>query len=178
MSIINNVVVAHADHFLHLVGAIGARTTESQIHRELASGLSCPVGFKNGTDGAIGIALDAIKAASNGHHFLSVTKQGLSAIVQTEGNDSCHVILRGGKTGPNYETDEVKKTAAQLEKAKLPAFVMIDCSHGNSSKDHNRQPIVADSIVSSSLISMRLYERGLTHAYATGTTTRKPQGDW
>jgi 3-deoxy-7-phosphoheptulonate synthase len=130
------------------VGAIGARTTESQIHRELASGLSCPVGFKNGTDGAIGIAIDAIKASSNGHHFLSVTKHGLSAIVQTEGNDSCHVILRGGKTGPNYDADEVKKTATQLEKAKLPGLVMIDCSHGNSSKDHNRQPIVADCIVS------------------------------
>jgi 3-deoxy-7-phosphoheptulonate synthase len=118
------------------------------VHRELASGLSCPVGFKNGTDGSIGTAVDAIKAASNGHHFLSVTKQGLSAIVQTEGNDSCHVILRGGKTGPNYEASEIKKTCAALEKAKSSSFVMVDCSHGNSSKDHNRQPIVADSIVS------------------------------
>ncbi|KAG0164040.1 hypothetical protein DFQ28_010710 [Apophysomyces sp. BC1034] len=127
-------------------GAIGARTTESQIHRELASGLSCPVGFKNGTDGNITVAMDAIKAASNGHHFLSVTKQGLSAIVQTEGNEACHVILRGGKSGPNYETEHVKATTVQLEKAKLPGLVMIDCSHGNSSKDHNRQPIVAQSI--------------------------------
>lgn len=147
-------------------GAIGARTTESQVHRELASGLSCPVGFKNGiltqtmtkatclilevigTDGGITVAMDAIKAASNGHHFLSVTKQGLSAIVQTHGNDACHVILRGGASGPNYEKEEVKKTAQALENNKLPARVMIDCSHGNSSKDHKRQPIVAECIVS------------------------------
>ncbi|ORZ05826.1 3-deoxy-7-phosphoheptulonate synthase [Absidia repens] len=127
-------------------GAIGARTTESQVHRELASGLSCPVGFKNGTDGGITVAMDAIKAASNGHHFLSVTKQGLSAIVQTDGNDACHVILRGGKAGPNYEAEDVKKTAEALEKNKLSSHIMIDCSHGNSSKDHNRQPIVAQSI--------------------------------
>ncbi|KAI7860308.1 3-deoxy-7-phosphoheptulonate synthase [Circinella umbellata] len=127
-------------------GAIGARTTESQIHRELASGLSCPVGFKNGTDGGITVAMDAIKAASNGHHFLSVTKQGLSAIVQTQGNDSCHVIVRGGKMGPNYDGEHVKEAAKALEKAKLSARIMIDCSHGNSSKDHNRQSIVADSI--------------------------------
>ncbi|KAI7859384.1 3-deoxy-7-phosphoheptulonate synthase [Circinella umbellata] len=127
-------------------GAIGARTTESQVHRELASGLSCPVGFKNGTDGGITVAMDAIKAASNGHHFLSVTKQGLSAIVQTNGNDSCHVILRGGKGGPNYDSESVKKCVEALEKAKAPKKVMIDCSHGNSSKDHNRQPIVAQDI--------------------------------
>ncbi|KAI9312640.1 3-deoxy-7-phosphoheptulonate synthase [Dichotomocladium elegans] len=127
-------------------GAIGARTTESQIHRELASGLSCPVGFKNGTDGGVTVAMDAIKAATNGHHFLSVTKQGLSAIVQTSGNDACHVILRGGKSGPNYDTESVKKCVEALQKAKLPAFVMIDCSHGNSSKDHNRQPLVAQDI--------------------------------
>ncbi|KAI8371406.1 3-deoxy-7-phosphoheptulonate synthase [Radiomyces spectabilis] len=127
-------------------GAIGARTTESQVHRELASGLSCPVGFKNGTDGGITVAMDAIKAANNGHHFLSVTKQGLSAIVQTEGNDACHVILRGGKSGPNYDAESVKKTAQALEKAKLPGLVMIDCSHGNSNKDHKRQPLVAQDI--------------------------------
>ncbi|KAF7728287.1 hypothetical protein EC973_006462 [Apophysomyces ossiformis] len=127
-------------------GAIGARTTESQVHRELASGLSCPVGFKNGTDGNITVAMDAIKAASNGHHFLSVTKHGLSAIVQTEGNDACHVILRGGKSGPNYDAEHVKATATQLEKAKLRGLVMIDCSHGNSSKDHKRQPLVAQNI--------------------------------
>lgn len=95
--------------------------------------------------------MDAIKAASNGHHFLSVTKQGLSAIVQTDGNDACHVILRGGKSGPNYDTEDVKKTADALEKNKLSSHIMIDCSHGNSSKDHKRQPIVAQSIVSLSL---------------------------
>ncbi|KAI8143529.1 3-deoxy-7-phosphoheptulonate synthase [Fennellomyces sp. T-0311] len=127
-------------------GAIGARTTESQVHRELASGLSCPVGFKNGTDGGMAVAMDAIKAASNGHHFLSVTKQGLSAIVQTEGNDACHVILRGGQSGPNYEPEAVKETVKALEKSKLPARIMIDCSHGNSSKNHKRQSIVASSI--------------------------------
>lgn len=133
---------------LFIAGAIGARTTESQVHRELASGLSCPVGFKNGTDGGVTVAMDAIKAASNGHHFLSVTKQGLSAIVQTGGNDACHVILRGGKGGPNYDTASVQKCAEALSNAKLSPVVMIDCSHGNSSKDHNRQPLVAEDIVS------------------------------
>jgi len=127
-------------------GAIGARTTESQIHRELASGLSMPVGFKNGTDGTIQIAIDAIGAARHPHHFLSVTKQGISAIVATAGNDSCHVILRGGNSGPNYEAADVDQVAAQLEKAGLPHRVMVDCSHGNSSKDHARQPIVARDI--------------------------------
>ncbi|KAG1049329.1 hypothetical protein G6F46_004533 [Rhizopus delemar] len=128
-------------------GAIGARTTESQIHRELASGLSCPVGFKNGTDGSNGVAYDAIRAASNGHHFLSVTKQGLSAIVQTEGNDACHVILRGGKSGTNYDVESIKKTAQELAKLKLAPVVMVDCSHGNSCKDHKRQPLVAQALV-------------------------------
>ncbi|KAK4521516.1 uncharacterized protein ATC70_012132 [Mucor velutinosus] len=127
-------------------GAIGARTTESQIHRELASGLSCPVGFKNGTDGSNGVAYDAIRAASNGHHFLSVTKQGLSAIIQTEGNDACHVILRGGKSGTNFDAESIQKTSQELQKVKLAPVVMVDCSHGNSSKDHKRQPIVAQSI--------------------------------
>lgn len=127
-------------------GAIGARTTESQIHRELASGLSCPVGFKNGTDGGMAVAMDAIKAASHGHHFLSVTKQGVSAIIETLGNDSCHVILRGGKKGPNYSTEHIQAAAIDLEKQNLRPMVMIDCSHGNSSKDHNRQPIVAKDI--------------------------------
>ena len=117
-------------------GAIGARTTESQIHRELSSGLSMPVGFKNGTDGTVQIAIDAIGAARHPHHFLSVTKQGISAIVATAGNDSCHVILRGGNSGPNYAEADVEAAAAQLEKAGLPHRVMVDCSHGNSSKDH------------------------------------------
>lgn len=176
-------------------GAIGARTTESQVHRELASGLSAPVGFKNGTDGSIDIAIDAIKAASSGHVFLSVTKQGLSAIVETnvslvsslergecyrvartggegweevgtgrrmkyarpdipwrstypQGNPSTHIILRGANSGPNYEAKFVKATADKLVKAGLPQRVMIDCSHGNSQKKHERQAIVADDIVS------------------------------
>ncbi|AFG38100.1 3-deoxy-7-phosphoheptulonate synthase [Spirochaeta africana] len=127
-------------------GAIGARTTESQIHRELASGLSMPVGFKNGTDGNIDIAIDAIHAASIPHHFLSVTKQSVAAIVETKGNPGCHIILRGGKGGPNYHEESVEAAAAKLHLAKLPAGMMIDCSHGNSSKKPERQPIVARDI--------------------------------
>ncbi|KAJ3014743.1 hypothetical protein HKX48_004981 [Thoreauomyces humboldtii] len=127
-------------------GAIGARTTESQVHRELASGLSVPVGFKNGTDGNVGIATDAIRAASVGHHFLSVTKQGLSAIVSTTGNDACHVILRGGTDGPNYSADHIRRYRAQVEKAGLQPRLMVDCSHGNSSKDHKKQTLVAQSV--------------------------------
>jgi 3-deoxy-7-phosphoheptulonate synthase len=127
-------------------GAIGARTTESQIHRELASGLSVPVGFKNGTDGNIQIALDAIGAARGQHHFLSVTKQGISAIVTTSGNDACHVILRGGAAGPNYEASDVESVAASLDSAGLPQCVMIDASHGNSRKDYARQTEVCHNI--------------------------------
>ena len=127
-------------------GAIGARTTESQVHRELASGLSMPVGFKNGTAGNVQKALDAIGAARHPHHFLSVTKQGIAAIVGTSGNESCHLILRGGSGGPNYDHASVGAAAAQLKEADLPHRVMIDCSHGNSAKDHKRQPIVAHAI--------------------------------
>ncbi|KAK9764139.1 hypothetical protein K7432_008617 [Basidiobolus ranarum] len=127
-------------------GAIGARTTESQVHRELASGLSVPVGFKNGTDGNVKVAIDAIKAANHGHSFLSVTKQGLSAIVTTEGNEHCHVILRGGATGPNYSSKHVKAISEQLSAAKLRSSIMIDCSHGNSSKVFSRQILVAEDI--------------------------------
>ncbi|RHZ68895.1 hypothetical protein Glove_292g63 [Diversispora epigaea] len=127
-------------------GAIGARTTESQVHRELASGLSVPVGFKNGTDGSISIAVDAIKAAGSGHHFLSVTKQGLSAIVETNGNDSCHVILRGGIKGPNYSAENVQNVAEKLQAAKLPTRIMTDCSHGNSQKIYSRQVDVVNDI--------------------------------
>ncbi|MBK9169486.1 MAG: 3-deoxy-7-phosphoheptulonate synthase AroG [Bryobacterales bacterium] len=119
-------------------GAIGARTTESQVHRELASGLSCPVGFKNGTDGNTRIAIDAVRAARNPHHFLSVTKSGHSAIVSTSGNEDCHVILRGG-TRPNYDRESVETAATALASQGLPAKVMIDCSHANSSKDFSRQ---------------------------------------
>jgi len=126
-------------------GAIGARTTESQVHRELASGLSAPIGFKNGTDGNIRIATDAIQAAAGGHHFLSVHKGGQVAIVQTKGNKDCHVILRGGKT-PNYDAASVSAACAELEKAKLTASLMVDCSHANSSKQHQKQLEVARDI--------------------------------
>jgi len=127
-------------------GAIGARTTESQVHRELASGLSVPVGFKNGTDGNVQIAIDAVQAASRPHHFLSVTKQGLSAIVATRGNPDGHVILRGAGGRPNYGPDDVAGATAALAKAGLRPQVLIDCSHGNSRKDPTRQPQVAHEI--------------------------------
>jgi 3-deoxy-7-phosphoheptulonate synthase len=127
-------------------GAIGARTTESQIHRELASGLSMPVGFKNGTGGSIQIALDAIQSSSRPHHFLSVTKQGVSAIVSTTGNDSCHLILRGGKSGPNYEKAAIDEVALMLREQGLIESVMVDCSHGNSLKDFRNQPLVARNL--------------------------------
>ncbi len=126
-------------------GAIGARTTESQVHRELASGLSCPVGFKNGTDGNLKIAIDAIGAASNPHHFLSVTKAGHSAIVHTAGNPHCHVILRGGKE-PNYSSEHVKAAAEQLVKAGVTPKLMVDFSHANSRKDYKRQMEVAADV--------------------------------
>jgi 3-deoxy-7-phosphoheptulonate synthase len=126
-------------------GAIGARTTESQVHRELASGLSAPIGFKNGTDGNIKIATDAIQAASRGHHFLSVHKNGQVAIVQTNGNKDCHVILRGGKA-PNYDAASVAASVKELEAAKLPPRLMVDCSHANSSKQHEKQLEVARDI--------------------------------
>ena len=126
-------------------GAIGARTTESQVHRELASGLSAPIGFKNGTDGNIKIATDAIPAAAGGHHFLSVHKNGQVAIVQTNGNQNCHVILRGGKA-PNYDADSVAAACQDLIAAHLPATLMVDCSHANSSKQHEKQLDVARSV--------------------------------
>jgi len=127
-------------------GAIGARTTESQVHRELASGLSMPVGFKNGTDGGVQIAIDAVRSAAHPHSFLGVTEQGLCAIVSTRGNRDCHVILRGGQTGPNYDALSVQKTVAALRDAGLSPRLMIDTSHGNSEKDHRRQPAVARDI--------------------------------
>ena len=126
-------------------GAIGARTTESQVHRELASGLSAPIGFKNGTDGNIRIATDAIQAAARAHHFLSVHKNGQVAIVETRGNPDCHVILRGGKT-PNYDAVHVEAACKDLEAAKLNPSLMVDCSHANSSKQHERQIDVARDI--------------------------------
>jgi 3-deoxy-7-phosphoheptulonate synthase len=126
-------------------GAIGARTTESQVHRELASGLSCPVGFKNSTDGSLQVAVDAIRSASRPHHFLSVTKAGHSAIFSTAGNTDCHIILRGGKE-PNYDPASIERAAAQLKAAGLPAVVMVDCSHANSRKDPARQVEVARTL--------------------------------
>ena len=128
-------------------GAIGARTTESQVHRELASGLSCPVGFKNGTDGNICIAIDAIRAAQSPHHFLSVTKAGHSAIVSTGGNEDCHVILRGGKE-PNYDAAHVDAACREIAAAGLAARLMIDASHGNSNKQFRKQIEVAQDIAS------------------------------
>jgi 3-deoxy-7-phosphoheptulonate synthase len=125
------------------VGAIGARTTESQLHRELASGLSFPVGFKNGTDGTLDVAVDAIGSVKHPHHFLSVTKPGVVAIVGTIGNDDCFVILRGGKKGTNYDAKSLKESREKLESKGLNARLMIDCSHGNSEKNHNNQPKVA-----------------------------------
>jgi len=126
-------------------GAIGARTTESQVHRELASGLSAPVGFKNGTDGNVKIAIDALLAARQKHHFLSVHKSGQVAIVETRGNDDCHIILRGGKN-PNYEAAAVQAACEQLAKAGLRERLMIDCSHANAAKDYRRQAAVAADI--------------------------------
>ena len=126
-------------------GAIGARTTESQVHRELASGLSCPVGFKNGTDGNVRIAMDAIRAAQAPHHFLSVTKDGHSAIVSTMGNEDCHIILRGGKN-PNYDRANVDATAKSLAESGIAARIMIDCSHGNSGKEPAKQESVGKNV--------------------------------
>ncbi|KAI5993716.1 3-deoxy-7-phosphoheptulonate synthase [Pisolithus orientalis] len=129
-------------------GAIGARTTESQLHRELASGISFPIGFKNGTDGSVSVAIDAMRSSSNPHAFMGVTEQGLAAIVKTRGNQDVHVILRGGSKGPNYASEYVRAAVKSIEKAR-PAnhpSIMIDCSHGNSQKNHNNQPKVLDDV--------------------------------
>lgn len=153
---LNNLGLPTAGEFLDMItpqymadfmcwGAIGARTTESQVHRELASGLSCPVGFKNGTDGTIKVAIDAIGAASASHHFLSVTKYGHSAIVETTGNEDCHIILRGGKT-TNFDADSVKTVTAQLDKSGLNTNIMIDFSHANSSKKFENQMLVCRDV--------------------------------
>lgn len=128
------------------VGAVGARTTESQVHRELASGLSFPVGFKNGTDGTLDVAIDAIGAVKHPHHFLSVTKPGNVAIVGTVGNEDCFVILRGGKKGTNYDAKSISEAKSALEAKSLRPYLMVDCSHGNSEKNHKNQPKVAHAI--------------------------------
>ncbi len=126
--------------------AIGARTSESQVHRELASGLSMPVGFKNGTDGSVQVAIDAVRSSAHPHHFLSVTKHGVAAIVSTRGNPDCHVILRGGTQGPNYDAAGVQSATAKLVAAQELPRLMVDCSHANSGKDHDRQPAVLHAI--------------------------------
>lgn len=128
-------------------GAIGARTTESQTHREMSSGLSFPVGFKNGTDGGLQIAMDAMAAACRPHSFLGVNYEGRTAIVRTTGNPDVHLVLRGGNDSPNYYPHDIAGTAAQLNERKLPSAIMVDCSHANSYKDHNRQKEVLDSVV-------------------------------
>ena len=155
LSAVNNLGLPAGTEFLDLTtpqyiadlmawSAIGARTTESQIHRELASGLSCPVGFKNGTDGNVRIAADAIKSASHPHHFMAVTKGGRSAIASTAGNEDCHVILRGGSK-PNYDADSIEAAAAELARAGVSQRIMVDASHANSSKRPENQPkVVAD----------------------------------
>lgn len=130
------------------VGAVGARTTESQLHRELASGLSFPVGFKNGTDGSLDVAIDAIGAVEHPHQFLSVTKPGLVAIVGTVGNEDCFVILRGGKNGTNYDRESIGEAKKALAKKGLRQRLMVDCSHGNSLKNHKNQPKVASVLAS------------------------------
>jgi len=139
-------------------GAIGARTTESQVHRELASGLSMPVGFKNGTGGGIQMAIDAVRASSHPHSFLGVTEQGLAGIVVTTGNPSCHVILRGGRQGPNYDRAHVQRVLGMLRDEGLTPRVMIDASHDNSGKDHRRQPDVVRNVAS----QIAEGERGIT----------------
>jgi 3-deoxy-7-phosphoheptulonate synthase len=127
-------------------GAIGARTTESQLHREMASGLSMPVGFKNGTDGSVKVAVDAVLAARSPHRFLSLTQAGQVSIFETAGNEDCHIILRGGSSGTNYDGKSVDAACAALTRAGLPEQVMIDCSHANSSKQHQRQRVVAQDV--------------------------------
>src|SRR6185436_12102134 len=126
-------------------GAIGARTVESQVHRELASGLSMPIGFKNGTYGTIQVAVDAVTASAHSHRFLGVTEQGLAGIVTTVGNPDCHVILRGGAGGPNFDAASIAAAAAAMRESGLRPTIMVDCSHGNSQKDYRRQPEVARS---------------------------------
>jgi 3-deoxy-7-phosphoheptulonate synthase len=156
LAAVNNLGLPAATEFLDMTtpqyiadlvswGAIGARTTESQIHRELASGLSCPVGFKNGTDGNLRIAVDAVKSATQPHHFMAVTKAGRSAIAATAGNEDCHVILRGGVT-PNYDAASVEAASALLLRAGLAPRLMIDVSHANSNKKPENQPAVAADV--------------------------------
>lgn len=142
-------------------GAIGARTTESQVHRQLASGLSCPVGFKNGTSGNVQIAIEAILSANNPHTFLGTTETGQSAILLTSGNPDCHVILRGGRQVTNYDADSVASTAAQMEKAGVKPRIMIDFSHANSGKDHRKQALVSHSVAEQIATSTQRHIQGV-----------------
>lgn len=155
-------------------GAIGARTTESQVHRELASGLSCPVGFKNATDGSLQVAVDAIGSAMNPHHFLSVTKAGKSAIFSTTGNKDCHIILRGGKE-PNYSPQSIDEAANLLEKSNLAPRVMVDCSHANSFKQHEKQIDVGQSVADQmSAGDMRIFGVMIESHLVAGRQDAKP----
>ena len=159
-------------------GAIGARTTESQVHRQLASGLSMPVGFKNGTDGDVQVAVDACRASATGHTFFGVTHNGVAAVVTTAGNPDTHVILRGGRTGPNYEASHTAKALDLIAAAGLPGRLMVDASHGNSGKDHRRQPVVAASIAE----QVAAGEHGLTGVMLEsflrrGQAGARPSGD-
>ncbi|MDB5328277.1 MAG: aroF, partial [Phycisphaerales bacterium] len=133
--------------------AIGARTTESQSHRQMASGLSMPVGFKNSTDGSVQIAIDAMKAARSGHHFLGIDYEGRACIVQTRGNDAGHIILRGGQGRPNYSPENVAEASVNLIKAGLPPRLMVDCSHANSNKKHENQAVVWESVIEQRLVA-------------------------
>jgi 3-deoxy-7-phosphoheptulonate synthase len=127
--------------------AIGARTTESQTHREMASGLSCPVGFKNGTDGTLGVAVNALESVANPHRFLGINPAGQVSVIQTKGNAHAHVVLRGGSSGPNYEPEHIQACEAALAKLGLTQSIMVDCSHANSNKDHKQQSVVVDSVL-------------------------------
>ncbi len=155
-------------------GAIGARTTESQVHRELASGLSCPVGFKNATNGGLQVAVDAIGSAMNPHHFLSVTKAGKSAIFSTSGNKDCHIILRGGKE-PNFSPESIDEAAVLLEKSKLEPRIMVDCSHANSFKQHEKQMEVGQSLACQmSAGDMRIFGVMIESHLVAGRQNAKP----
>lgn len=155
-------------------GAIGARTTESQVHRQLASGLSMPVGFKNGTDGGVQVALDAIQASQGHHHFLSVTKEGVAAIVSTKGNQACHVILRGGKK-PNFDADSVANVVSHLSTKGLPPHVMVDSSHGNSEKDFKRQPLVCANLAEQISAGSKAIAGVMIESHLVEGAQKKPQ---
>ncbi len=158
-------------------GAIGARTTESQVHRELASGLSMAVGFKNGTGGGLQMAIDAVRAASHPHSFLGVTEQGLAGIVVTTGNSLCHVILRGGRQGPNYDSTHVQRVLGMLREQNARQRVMVDCSHDNSGKDHRKQPVVARDVAAQIAAGERGIVGLMLESFLIEGRQDLPQGD-